>query len=867
MFPHTDNFNRADQSGLGSDWNTIKAGWDIVSNRARVNFAANFPLTQFKKPFQTFALGTDYCVRCKLYRGTATDGTTAGIVGRMIIKTNTFYYGYVALVRKQAGTDEIELYRFNNADPAGGGFVQLGSDAVEEWADGDELILKMKGNVISVWRKSGAGSPVQKITYTETSTDPEINLVDVMGSAGMRSTSSGWEFEDFTVDFIGTDLGEAAVVKNVCHVRASVTSSTARIAFGVSHASTVKVEYATNVNFTGSTITSGVAVDSTTDFTGKIDISSLTPDTTYYYRILIDDVPRNIAYTGVIDVPKFRTFATSSSNVNFEFVFGSCINRNSDNDQAETNFAAILARTNTRFVHVGGDNDYADHWPYASITATLQAYRDSFRESLASYRNRSYRKVREQYPGFVMWDDHEIINDCNPTDHAGYYAIASPAYKEHLGRVNPDSMQAGELYYAWNHGNVGFFALDGRSFRSRQSDVDTPSKTILGATQKQHLKDWLLTNNSTYRIKFIISSTPVNGYTGHLTGNDAWGAGYLSELYEILDYIRAQRIRGVIFLTSDQHWVGAFRKVSKGGASRGMQFYEFQSTPLGAFVLGSPSVTSPEILFKDHSYNANHGVVTVNTTLADAQITFTMYGHTGAQIGTVTVYESQLANAVLAAKDSTRDDPFDNTGPTAITPSRAAAHDNTAPSAITPARAAAHDNTAPAPTKVFSGEIAVRVASTANVNIGSTLDGQTIDGVVVSQSEFVLLKNQSNPAQNGVYEVDIAPQPPFRTPAFDSAAELHGGCRVRVTEGATNAGKRFILTTPPPIVLGTTALAFTEVGSGTKTNARTAPFDNTGPTAKDAGLRDDPFDNTAPTAITPGRAAPWNNAPPEIRPL
>ena len=52
----------------------------------------------------------------------------------------------------------------------------------------------------------------------------------------------------------------------------------------------IAIKYASNSALTGATTTSGVAVDSTTDFTGAIDLSGLAPNTQYWYTRIIDGV-------------------------------------------------------------------------------------------------------------------------------------------------------------------------------------------------------------------------------------------------------------------------------------------------------------------------------------------------------------------------------------------------------------------------------------------------------------------------------------------------------------------------------------------------------------------------------------------------
>lgn len=106
----------------------------------------------------------------------------------------------------------------------------------------------------------------------------------------------------------------------------------------------------------------------------------------------------------------------------------------------------------------------------------------------------------------------------------------------------------------------------------------------------------------------------------------------------------------------------------------------------------------------------------------------------------------------------------------------------------------------------------VRLASTANVNISSGLvNGATIDSKTLVTGDRVLLKNQSTASQNGVYVV-VASGAASRATNFDavSALEVASGALFFVSEGTTNNGKAFTLTTTGTITLNSTSLTFAE---------------------------------------------------------
>jgi hypothetical protein len=101
---------------------------------------------------------------------------------------------------------------------------------------------------------------------------------------------------------------------------------------------------------------------------------------------------------------------------------------------------------------------------------------------------------------------------------------------------------------------------------------------------------------------------------------------------------------------------------------------------------------------------------------------------------------------------------------------------------------------------------AVRVAAPANVNIGSP--GAAIDGVTLSNGDRVLLAFQTDATQNGIYVWNGASVALARSSDANQSQEVTQGLSVVSVEGLTHAQKQWVLTTPDPITLGTTALSF-----------------------------------------------------------
>jgi hypothetical protein len=101
----------------------------------------------------------------------------------------------------------------------------------------------------------------------------------------------------------------------------------------------------------------------------------------------------------------------------------------------------------------------------------------------------------------------------------------------------------------------------------------------------------------------------------------------------------------------------------------------------------------------------------------------------------------------------------------------------------------------------------VRVATTANITLSGT---QTIDSVAVIAGDRVLVKDQSTPANNGIYVVAAGAW--SRATDFDDATEVTAAAAIPVEAGTTNGDAVFILTTDGAITVGSTSLAFSRLG-------------------------------------------------------
>jgi alkaline phosphatase D len=154
-------------------------------------------------------------------------------------------------------------------------------------------------------------------------------------------------------------------------------------------------------------------------------------------------------------------------------------------------------------------------------------------------------------PQFAIWDDH----DYGPNDIGKNYILKETSrdiWKKFW--CNPSYGENGQgTYTMTSWGDADIFMTDDRWWRSADHMKDSidgfpnPEKEMLGARQMEWLKNSLLYSSATFKIIALGSQVlnPVSPF-------DKW-SNCPSEYEEFMNFIRDNKINGVIFLTGDRH--------------------------------------------------------------------------------------------------------------------------------------------------------------------------------------------------------------------------------------------------------------------------------------------------------------------------
>ena len=355
------------------------------------------------------------------------------------------------------------------------------------------------------------------------------------------------------------------------------------------------------------------------DYTVKIDIEGLTPNTPYFYQFEVNGYRSRVGKTKTAPVTtehaRFAVVSCSNYPEGFFNVYHALTN-----ESAIGNIDAVLHLGD--YIYEYAEDEYGDGsrlgrapLPDKEITS-LRDYRTRH----AQYKtDPDLALLHASYPFITVWDDHEITNDAhtdgaeNHNEGEGDYqlrkAFAIQAYYEWM------PIREGSIYRQFRWGSlVDLFMLDTR-IEGRDPQVDSPvsaerydtNRTLLGYTQERWLLNKLTTSTSTWR--FLGQQVMFGQFKGLNAPNleaagitatkdilalnmDQWD-GYPEARQRILDVLKAYRISNTVVLTGDIHtsWAMEIFEDSANGYTNNERIRVGEKPLAVEFV--TPSVTSP----------------------------------------------------------------------------------------------------------------------------------------------------------------------------------------------------------------------------------------------------------------------------------
>lgn len=327
------------------------------------------------------------------------------------------------------------------------------------------------------------------------------------------------------------------------------------------------------------------------DYTVKVDVTGLQPNTWYYYEF---------SYNCENSIRGRTKTAPNNMKDSLRFAVVSC----ADYQNGYFNAYKVLTARNDvdAIIHLGDYMyEYGEdaspvggrgHEPTHETTELLD-----YRTRLAQYHlDEDLMRLHQQFPFIMVWDDHESANnswkdgaenhDAGEGNWVDRKSQSKRAYYEWLPVrpqiISGDSILFRKLSFG---GLLDLIMVDTRLHgREEQAGttgatVNSPTRTILGTDQY----NWLISNlvGSTAAWKIIgnqVMFAPLQ-VAGIAVNEDQWD-GYPAERNSIISQVLANNVEGVVVLTGDIHtaWANDVPTANYESDGTGSAFVEYVTT-------------------------------------------------------------------------------------------------------------------------------------------------------------------------------------------------------------------------------------------------------------------------------------------------
>jgi alkaline phosphatase D len=365
-------------------------------------------------------------------------------------------------------------------------------------------------------------------------------------------------------------------------------------------------------------------------------------------RFDLTDLDVNTAYTYEINTGKGSQTVQGSFTTkelwqwrkpapDFSFLTGSCSYMNQpEYDRpgkpygGDSSIFLTMAREQASFMLWLGDNWYTREVDYYSAWGLWsRAAYDRSRPVLQPF--------LKKMPHYAIWDDH----DFGPNDMGKEFILKEESRKVFASYwANPSYGEKDEgIYSKLSYSDVDIFLLDDRTWRSSDNLADSvggkpnPIKKMYGDEQMEWLKNALAGSNAIFKIiatgsQVLNPSSPFDCFRK-----------FPIEYYELMGYLKEQKIKGILFLTGDRHHT----EVIKVEGLTDYPLYDVTVSPLtsGTHVFGDPEKKNPNrVLGIDQKQN--YGRVSVSGKQKDRKLSFSFHGVGGEKLGEWSVHENEL---------------------------------------------------------------------------------------------------------------------------------------------------------------------------------------------------------------------------------
>jgi alkaline phosphatase D len=364
-------------------------------------------------------------------------------------------------------------------------------------------------------------------------------------------------------------------------------------------------------------------------------IGGLDPATTYTYEIESNRKGKITFTEGNFTTKELWQWRKPAPD--FSFISGSCnyvnqpmYDRPGKPYGGDSTIFQSMAKEKADFMLWLGDNWYTRDVDFNSSWGLW--YRASHDRSIPIL-----QPFLKAMPHYAIWDDH----DFGPNDFGKEFVLKEVSREvfSHYW-ANPSYGEYGKgTYTKMSFSDADIFMLDDRTWRSSDKLSDSlngkpnPDKRMFGEQQMDWLKNALAGSGATFKI--IATGSQV---LNPLSPFDCFRK-FPIEYYELMNFIKAEKINGVIFLTGDRH----HSEVIKVEGLVPYPLYDITASPLtaGTHVFGDSEKINPYRVFAlDQKQNYAH--IAVSGKPRERVLTVKYKGLGGEILGEWSVKQSEL---------------------------------------------------------------------------------------------------------------------------------------------------------------------------------------------------------------------------------
>jgi alkaline phosphatase D len=295
-------------------------------------------------------------------------------------------------------------------------------------------------------------------------------------------------------------------------------------------------------NYSNRIQTEWLSVDSTQNFTQQWKLSGLLANSEYHIELLSR---KGVGYAVADTLQGSFTTAPDPATIKpIKFSVVSCHDYNRrDSSNGHKIYPSMEKDSLDFFVHTGDVEYYDKPNPY-SLTEALMRFKWNRLFALPLQRD-FYNKTTS----YFMKDDHDVLQD----DAYKGMEYGMVSFERGLEIFDKEQFPSNDKPYKtirWGK-DLQVWLLEGRNYRSKNTDPDGPEKTILGKVQKEWLFSTINASDATYKI--IISPSPILGPDRPNGKND----NLSNKAFQYEGDILREFIDGhdnVYVCTGDRHW-------------------------------------------------------------------------------------------------------------------------------------------------------------------------------------------------------------------------------------------------------------------------------------------------------------------------